>query len=511
MPIRLFSSPPKPPDSRGTGQPAGLSGFPCTSPHSLKCGSVEASQQASQPMNRTPTPSVSGLPGPHFPRRTALRWLLAPAFAAPGLSLAQSPDGTGKPAAGPPPAPVPASEPSVSPPASAIPEPDMRPRLESGIALLDKLYWCPDLNIWLDHSGDQLRAFYEGSRNPPWWSCANAVEMLIDFMNATGGTSHDAALAALHATHHTNADHMPAVVAGLKKRGQWSERDETRLRAKPRARRSTREGYSEFCNEYLDDSGWWGIAWLKMHLRTKAPQYLVTAKAIHRHMAGHRLPEPDGGVMWNLEHKPPVANAVSNLLFLNLSVQLYQATGEKPYLEAARQSEAWVRKHKLYDGIGIVDAPGHTGDHWTYNQGLWAGGLAALSEAAGDAAPLQECAAFLNGLLDRGDALTADGVIREKLSTKGWDTALFKGVFASRLGQVLQFLDRRKSQPELADRLRKALHTSAVSMLKNSIGPDGQFAMQWEAGAKDQEYNYNTHLSGLMLLTAGLPVSGERR
>ncbi|MDB6135871.1 MAG: glycosyl hydrolase [Verrucomicrobiales bacterium] len=449
-------------------------------------------------MNRIPMPSASGLPGPRFLRRTALRWLLAPAFAKPGLSLAQGPDKAGKPAD------TPAQTSSTPSPASGSPELDMRLRLrlENGIDLLDRLYWCPDLNIWLDQSGDQLRAFYEGRRNPPWWSCANAVEMLIDFMNITGGTSHDAALAALHATHRTNADHMPAVVAGLKKRGQWSEKDDARLHAKPRARRSTREGYSEFCNEYLDDSGWWGIAWMKMHLRTQAPPYLATAKAIHRHMADHRLPEPDGGVIWNLEHKPPVANAVSNLLFLNLSVQLYGATGEKSYLESARQAQSWVRKHRLYDGTGIVDAPGHSGDHWTYNQGLWAGGLAALSEATGEAALLEECAAFLNGLLDRGDALTTDGVIREKLSTKGWDTALFKGVFASRLGQVLQCVARRKSQPELADRLRNVLRASADSMLKNSTGPDGQFAMQWEAGARDQEYNYNTHLSGLMLLTA---------
>lgn len=391
---------------------------------------------------------------------------------------------------------------------NAASSPDFLSRLEAGIALLNKLYWCPELNIWMDRGGDQLRAFYEGSRNPPWWSCANAVEMLADVMSATGGNSHDSALAALHATHHENADHMPAVIEGLKKRGQWSERDAARQTAKPRVRRSTRDGhYKEFCNEYLDDSGWWGLAWLKMHLRTKAPEYLVTARAIHRHMAEHRLPDPDGGVIWNLEHQPPVANAVSNLLFLNLSARLHQATGEKSYLDSARQAEDWVRKQKLYDGTGIVDGPGHKDDHWTYNQGLWASGLAAMFEITGNPALLDECASFLTGLLDRGNVLTADGgVIREKLSTKGWDTALFKGVFASRLGEVVRLLEKRQSHSELATRLRTALRTSAVSMLQNSTGPDGQFAMQWEAGAKDQEYNYNTHLAGLMLLSTQLSV-----
>ncbi|MES2708161.1 MAG: glycoside hydrolase family 76 protein [Verrucomicrobiota bacterium] len=459
-------------------------------------------------MNSGPIP-----PAP-FSRRSALRWL-ASGFVASGFptpARAGEPPADGKKSAGTGTAGTGVETSEVSPSPAVGPTVDaaeIRLRLENGIALLDKLYWCPDLSIWLDRPGDQLRAFYEGSRNPPWWSCANAVEMLIDFMNATGGTSHDAALAALHATHRTNADHMPAVIAGLKKRGQWSEKDAARQLAKPRVRRSTRPGYDEFRNEYLDDSGWWGLAWLKMHIRTKAPAYLATARAIHRHMASHRLPEPDGGVIWNLEHRPPVANAISNLLFLNLSARLFLTTGEKSYLDDALRAEAWVRQSKLYDGTGIVDGPGHKDDHWTYNQGTWAGGLTGLFLATGNTAYLDECAAFLTGLLDRGGAVTADGVIREKLSTKGWDTALFKGVLANCLGQTLPLLEKQKARPPLAARLRAVLRTSAASMLRHSTGPDGQFAMQWEAGARDQEYNYNTHLSGLMLLTAQLPPGGK--
>lgn len=381
----------------------------------------------------------------------------------------------------------------------------MRRRIEKGIALLNKLYWCPELDIWLDRSGDNLRAFFEGSRNPPWWSAANGVEMLIDFMNATGGHSHDTALAAMHARHHLNPDHLPAVIEALNKRGQWSARDEALQKRKPREHRSTRSGYQEFCNEYLDDSGWWGIAWLKMHQRTQEPQYLVTARAIQAHMAAHRRPETDGGgVIWNLEQQPVVTNAISNLLFLILSARLFVLTKEPSYLEAAKSTEAWIRREKLYDGVGIVDAPGHQNDHWTYNQGTWAGSLAALHEATGDAAYLDECARFLTDYLDKGGALTPDDVIREKLSTKGWDTALFKGVLANYLGQTQRLLEKTKSHPELAARLDRVLTASAASLVTHSTGPDGQFAMQWEAGAQNQEYNYNTLLAGLMLLTSRL-------
>lgn len=382
----------------------------------------------------------------------------------------------------------------------------MRLRLEKGIALLDQLYWCPELDIWLDRSGDNLRAFFDNNRNPPWWSTANGVEMLIDFMNATGGHSHDAAMAAMHRRHHLNPDHIPSVIEALKKRGQWSARDESRQKNNPRQHRSTRGGYLEFCNEYLDDSGWWGIAWLKMHQRTQEPQYLVTARAIHGHMVTHRRPDADGGgVIWNLEQEPVVTNSISNLLFLILSARLFMVTKEPSYLEATKNTEAWVRREKLYDGVGIVDGPGHQNDHWTYNQGTWAGSLAALFEATGDLAYLDECARFLTEYLDKGGAVTSDGIIREKLSTKGWDTALFKGVLANYLSQIQRLLEKTKLHTDLAARLDHVLTASAASMFNHSTGPDGQFAMQWEAGASGQEYNFNTHLAGLMLLTTRLP------
>src|ERR1051325_3649267 len=57
-------------------------------------------------------------------------------------------------------------------------------RITSGIELLNQTYWSPALQIWLDRPGDDLRAHYEGRLNPPWWPSANALEVLLDFMNA---------------------------------------------------------------------------------------------------------------------------------------------------------------------------------------------------------------------------------------------------------------------------------------------------------------------------------------
>ena len=35
----------------------------------------------------------------------------------------------------------------------------------------------------------------------------------------------------------------------------------------------------------------------------------------------------------------------------------------------------------------------------------------------------------------------------------------------------------------------------------------GEFGLQWQPGAKNQEWNFNTQLAGLMALTANLPVA----
>ena len=92
-------------------------------------------------------------------------------------------------------------------------------RVREGIGLLNKTYWSPTLNIWLDRPGDDLRAHYERRLNPPWWPSANAVEMLIDFMNATGSSEYDGRIEALYDLLKDRRTRMARVVAELKRRG----------------------------------------------------------------------------------------------------------------------------------------------------------------------------------------------------------------------------------------------------------------------------------------------------
>lgn len=396
----------------------------------------------------------------------------------------------------------------------AEPEPPLHPLdrdallqdAAKGIDVLNKLYWSPTLGIWLDRTGDDLRAHYEGRRNPPWWSSANAVEALIDYMDKSGTNEFDHAIAELYELHKTPHATAERLVAELKRRNQWNAEDE----AKWQRRTSQASGasgeddksYTEFRNEYLDDSGWWGIAWLKMYDRTHEAKYLETAKAIHKHMAKNWKPEKEGGVVWCEDADKQRPNSITNSLFVILSARLYARTQQAEDLDWAQKGLAWMHEKKVYDGTGVVDAPGHHGDYWSYNQGAFIGGLLSLFEATGKVEYLDEASQTADGVLVRAGLVLPSGVFVEKLGTKGWDPGLFKGIMVRYLGQLRDLLKARGLHAETMERIDRCLQASAASIEDHTIGADGEFTVDWQDGGKDKAVNFNSQTSGIIALVA---------
>ena len=388
-------------------------------------------------------------------------------------------------------------------------------RISEGIGTLNKTYWSHTLGIWLDRPGDDLRAHYEGRRNPPWWSSANAVEVLIDFMNATGRTDFDAALALLYELNKDPRIKAPRIIAELKRRKQWSDADQKKTDAAAKAPSvqptdpKAAAAYTDFRNEYLDDSAWWGIAWLKMHDRTRAQKYLATARAIHAHMAAGWRPDKDGGIVWCLDADKLKPNAITNSLFVVLSARLYERTREPAYLQWAQRTLDWQHAKTLYDGVAVIDTPGHKGDYWTYNQGAYIGGLTALYQATSEARYIDEAVVLAESVLTRAGLTRPDGVLVEKLGVNGWDPGLFKGACVRYLGQLRDVLSARRLHPETAQRIDRCLRASAASLIKIGPGTDGQYPIEWHDGAKDTTTrNFNTQTSALSLFVALL--SGMR-
>ena len=384
--------------------------------------------------------------------------------------------------------------------ASNLNDAAVKTRITAGLALLDKIYWCPVLHLWFRKPGDELHTYYEGRLNPPWWSSANAVETVLDAMRLTGDESRLPALAAMWEQHQANPDQAPVVIAELKRQQKWTEADDADFQRKPRTRLTSHAGYRDFNNEYLDDSGWWGITWLKMYDRTKDAKYLATAKAIHAHMATHWQTEAGGGVLWQIGGQRPYINAITNSLFLILSARLHQTTHDEAYLKWAHQTRDWFHKSNLYDGTAVVDGVGHHNDHWTYNAGAWIGGLTTLYATTGDQAVLDEAVAAADSAMHRA-GFFRDGVLVEKLGFKSWDPCLFKGILMRYLGQLRDVLRVKKLHPATADEIDKLLRSSATAMIA-AADKDGQFGVQWQKDAPGQEYQFNSHTSGLMALVA---------
>src|SRR4029079_554677 len=101
----------------------------------------------------------------------------------------------------------------------------------------------------------------------------------------------------------------------------------------------------------------------------------------------------------------------------------------------------------LYDGVAVVDAPGHMSDYWSYNQGTYIGGLTAMFEATGKVDYLERAIAVAESVIDRSGLVTPEGVLIEKLGTTG-DASLFKGVLARYLAHLRDVLEARGLQPE---------------------------------------------------------------
>jgi predicted alpha-1,6-mannanase (GH76 family) len=380
-------------------------------------------------------------------------------------------------------------------------KPDFATAFRDGMVTLDEIFWVPEIANWLDRPGKDLRGHFEGKINPPWWSCANAVEAMVDFMNLTRTNLYDERLREIHAGNVLRYSRLPRLADSLRKEGKWSKDDEAKLARKMKSLNPEKVHDSEFRNEYLDDSAWWGIAWLKFHERTTDPRYLRTAVAIHKHMANNWRKE--GGVSWAEEADKRDPNAITNSLFVVLSARLHRVTKQREFLDWAEKAIAWEKEAKLYDGTGIVDRPGHQGDYWTYNQGAYVGGLEALHQATGKQAWLDEAASIAATIVEKSGVVREDGVLYEKLSTDGWDVGMFKGICARYFGILSRSLKRQKVHGEVAAKLDRVLFASADAILKLPQ-EEKLYPLEWQQPPRAKIANYNTQLSALIAIAATL-------
>jgi glycosyl hydrolase family 76 len=317
----------------------------------------------------------------------------------------------------------------------------------------------------LMHSYDPYPGWWPSS----WWNTAATLTALID----VGDPQYDWVIAR---TFDQNKGVFPAGV------------------------RSTDAIEGNFVSRAIDDSAWWGLAWLAAYDRTRDQRYLAMATTIANYV--HQYWDTGtcgGGVWWDRERT--YKNAVTSGLYLRLVAGVHNRTpGDTTWLARTRTAATW------YLGSGMVNAGGLVNDGltrdcrnngqpvWTYNQGLAIGGMVEAWRATGDTTLLDAA----RRLADAGlTGLTRNGVLTEScdLASASCDDnqKQFKGVFSRYLGDLAD-VTGTPAYGAFAQRQADSLWSTDRDAL-NRIG------QRW-AGAAPNQFDWRTQASGLGALTA---------
>jgi len=126
-------------------------------------------------------------------------------------------------------------------------------------------------------------------------------------------------------------------------------------------------------DRFYDDNQWIGLAYMDAYARTKRKIFLDRSVEIYRFMMSGYDTVTGGGLYWK-EGDKSTKNTCSNGPGILLALDLYRATGEKPYLDTALMLYAWVNKvlqspsGVYYDNIKTKDGR-IARQLYTYNTG----------------------------------------------------------------------------------------------------------------------------------------------
>ncbi|MFE5569550.1 MULTISPECIES: glycoside hydrolase family 76 protein [Amycolatopsis] len=316
---------------------------------------------------------------------------------------------------------------------------------------------------------------YPGWWPSSWWNSAATLTAVIDHARSTGDRRYDWIIA------RTFERNRGVFAAG---------------------ERSSDAIEGNFASRAIDDSAWWGLAWVAAYDHTGDPRYLSMATTIAAYV--HQYWDPGtcgGGVWWDRERT--YKNAVTSGLYLRLAASVHRRTpGDSLWLQRSRTAADWYLASGMINAAGLVndgltrDCRNNGQTVWTYNQGLGIGGLVEIWRATGETRWL-DAARRLGDAAVNGTVLTKNGVLTEScdIGQNSCDDnqKQFKGSFM----RFLADLAAATNSTAYRDYTRR----QADTLWASARDPLNRIGQRW-AGGTPTQVDWRTQASGLGALTA---------
>ncbi|GIL25161.1 glycoside hydrolase family 76 protein [Actinocatenispora comari] len=266
----------------------------------------------------------------------------------------------------------------------------------------------------------------------------------------------------------------------------------------------------DFVSRAIDDTEWWGLAWLRAYDVTGDATYLNEAVTIADYVDGYwDTSTCGGGVWWDRERT--YKNAVTNGLYIRLTAELHdRIPGDTRWLGKATTAWNWFLGSGLINSSNLVN-DGLTNDCtnngqtvWSYNQGLAIGAGVEMWRATGDASAL----ATARRLAEAGTsdpALVSAGVLTESCDalTASCDDnqKQFKGVFLRYLTDLADVTG--------APAYRAFATRQADTIWTRDRTADDRLGERWAGGTSAEHpnvFDWRTQASALSALLAPIPA-----
>lgn len=358
--------------------------------------------------------------------------------------------------------------------------------------------WSPALAEW------------GGTVGPHWWQSALAVFTLVHYAELTND-------------HSRLIQHVLDVTY---RRNVWKPKSDEKF---------------DFINQYMDDTVWWGLAWLnaseyELYYRQDvrdAARFLKVAEKDARYVDHRRQ---CGGIVWSLGSP---AGTITNAEYVALTAELSQyrrtsSTFHDPGLAArwlgdARGTLSWLTRRGLVNlGAGTVKdrlAPHacHTlvGGPLAYTQGEVADALVQLGSALNDPSYYRTAARFLRYVLRPSNRFVINGVLQEHCEATDlcihnlnrYDITAFKGIFVQSVSDWGTATGSSEFQPFLRAQAQAVVRNAIRGPTRNGLCPSShscQFGFSWarpfvRTPAPEQLATVGTQESALAALIAVLP------